>query len=315
MTSSEVFPSKPIPAHTIKLSVCDAYSPKVWVTQCHFWATDEVHSFEIAYETLREGLSRTLAELPGFAGVIRRASQDPRDLIVDVQANAHVNLYSEDLTTSEDIPGYASLAATNFPVTGLVVPFSPPITLTPVSEGAPMLVAKLNKLQGGLALAFGFNHLLADASTVAEVERVWSSHTADVSARMTQVHTSLEGDDDARTRLSSAIDGSSSTFEDAHWKVFPTNMSQLNLPDQAVTTEAAMTMLQKAKEAHWAALNGGVKVSKWNIWRFTPESLAQLKRDAATSDSTKWISTMDGESERSSVDRGDFADIRLPQHL
>ena len=37
-----------------------------------------------------------------------------------------------------------------------------------------MLTARLNLLDGGLALTFGFNHLLSDGATVVEVERIWA---------------------------------------------------------------------------------------------------------------------------------------------
>lgn len=296
MPDSKVFPSEPVPQHTIKLSICDAYSPKLWVTQTLFWpSTDSSNeSFQRSFEALKQGLSRTLHEIPALAGHIARASDDPRDLVVSVEAGAHVDFTCEDLSTKEGIPSYATLRAEGFPMTDLRIPFSPPITLVPVSEGAPMFTAKLNRLEGGVGLSFGFNHLFADAATVAEVERMWSCHTADVSCeRTTQSHKPAIDDQAVRQQLSASQEGVEE-FQDEHWKVFPTDRSQLYLPRQAVSAEAAMTMLQEAKNTHLAALNGALGEPKWCIWRFTPDSLMKLKKDASSApDATKWISTMD----------------------
>lgn len=156
-----------------------------------------------------------------------------------------------------------------------------------------MLEVKLNLLKGGLALAFGFNHLLADASTLSEVERIWSSHSADVSAgREQQRHKSDTDDSGIRSRLSKPIDGIG-PFTNEHWKVFPTEYSQLHLSRTAVVKEAALSALHKAKEAHLAALGSKVEQTSWAIWNFSSENLVQLKKDAAGTDAAEWISTMD----------------------
>lgn len=171
--------------------------------------------------------------------------------------------------------------------------FSKPETLTPTSEGARLLTAKLNLIKGGLALTFAFNHLLADASTVAEVERIWSLHTADVSAGREQKRYRAEIDDIAiRSRLSTPVDGAGA-FTNEHWKVFPTEFSQLHLSKTAVTKEAALSVLEQTKEAHLAALGGKIEKTLWAIWRFAPESLVELKKDASGTDAAQWISTMD----------------------
>lgn len=177
--------------------------------------------------------------------------------------------------------------------TDLVLAFSKPETLTPTSEGARLLTTKLNLIKGGLALSFGFNHLLADASTVAEVERIWSLHSADVSAgREQQQHKADTDDAGIRNRLSKPVEGAGN-FTDKHWKIFPTEFSQLHLSKTAVTKEAALSVLEQTKEAHLAALGGKIEKTIWAIWNFTPESLVQLKKDAAGTDAAQWISTMD----------------------
>lgn len=228
------------------------------------------------------------------AGTIVKASDDPRDVYIKLADDSHVEFPREDLSKTENIPSYSSLEAEGFPMkTELVLAFSKPETLTPTSEGARLLEIKLNLIKGGLALSFGFNHLLADASTVAEVERIWSLHSADVSAGREQQRHKVDSDDPGiRSRLSKPVDGAG-TFTEPHWKVFPTEFSQLHLSRTAVTKEAALSALQQAKGAHLAAMGGKVEKTMWAIWNFTPESLVQLKKDASGTDAAQWISSMD----------------------
>jgi hypothetical protein len=156
-----------------------------------------------------------------------------------------------------------------------------------------LLTVKLNLIKGGLALSFGFNHLLADASTVAEVERIWSLHSADVSdGREQQQYKTNTDDSGIRARLSKPVEGAGA-FTDNHWKIFPTEFSQLHLSKTAVTKEAALSVLEQTKEAHLAALGGKIEKTIWAIWNFSPDSLVQLKKDAAGPDAAQWISTMD----------------------
>lgn len=293
--SSVVAPSKPVTEQVIKLSICDAYSPKVWVMQTHFWPCEDAATFDKAYEALKQGLGRTLTEVPGLLGRTGRTSDDPRDLVVFVDDNAHVDFPAEDFTTNPDVPSYAELKAAGFPTTGLIEILSSEVTLTAVYEGAPMLAAKFHKLKGGMALFFGFNHLLADASTIAETERIWSLHTADVSAGVEQqLHKGSGDDEQTRQRMSTPATGASTAFKDPHWKIFPTPLSQLGLSKEKQAKEPALKMVHKAKEDYWATVEGKVDSPKWCMWRFTPAQLAQLKKDCSEDlPSGEWISTMD----------------------
>jgi hypothetical protein len=293
MAEFKVYPSKHVAVQIVKLSLCEAYSPKVWVTQTHFWPLHEDVSFEKCYNILKEGLARTLSEIPALAGTIGRLSEDPRDLAIKIGSDAHVEFGREDLSNKDGIPNYAALKAAGFPITDLVASLSQPVTLAPVFEGSPMLTAKLNLIDGGLALSFGFNHLLADAATVAEVERIWSQHTKDVSLGRSRTHKPNIPEAEVRKRLSTAVIGADE-FKDEHWKVFSTVRSQLNLPKAAVNKEAALTVLEETKNAHVASLNGQhIEEANWCMWKFSVKSLARLKKDASGPDTTQWISTMD----------------------
>ncbi|PIB02987.1 hypothetical protein CB0940_11858 [Cercospora beticola] len=292
MAEFKVFPSEPVEKHTIKLSICDAYSPKVWVTQTHFWPLPDSSRAQRGYDILKEGLARTLAEIPALSGTIGRTSDDPRDLVVVVDDDAHVEFAWENLVGKAEIPSYAQLKEDGFPLTGLVALCSQPVALTPVHEGARMLTAKLNYLDGGMALSFGFNHLLADAATVAEVERIWSLHCADVSNGTQQKHKLQLPESTIRERLSKAS-SEAGPFDDEHWRVFPTTRSQLNLPRESVSKEAALTVLEETKKAHLASIKSELEETKWCMWKFSAEALGKLKNDASLPSGEQWISTMD----------------------
>ncbi|QIX01321.1 hypothetical protein AMS68_006838 [Peltaster fructicola] len=291
---SPVFPSKPVGEHVIKSSLTDVYSPKVWVMQTHFWSCESTASFEEAYTALKEGLSRTLSEVPGFAGTAQRASDDPRDLVVLISSTAQVDFPAIDHTTNAAIPTYDEIKAAGFPMTALIKPFAPPVTLTAVYEGAPLLALQFNKLRGGMALSFGFSHLLADASTIAEVERIWSSHTADASAAIQQRGYKSSGDDEAdRLRMSTPTPGTSDGFENPHWKLFRTEASALALPKQPARYEATLEMVRDAKRREAASGEAPKDDPKWCMWYFSPAQLARLKVDCSASlQQGEWISTM-----------------------
>ncbi|EME83212.1 uncharacterized protein MYCFIDRAFT_215225 [Pseudocercospora fijiensis CIRAD86] len=292
--NNKVYPSGHVPKHVVHLSICDVYSPKSWVTQALFWPMPKHATFGQCYDILRQGLSRTLAEVPALAGTTARTSSNPRDIIVDIDEDAHVEFAREDLSSWEEIPSYETLKAAGFPMAGLVEPFSKPETLTSITEGSRMFTAKLNLLKGGMALSFGFNHLLADASTVAEIERIWSQHTADVSCGEKRSHRHKVEDEAIRARLSAPVAGSGD-FVDAGWKVFPTSDSQLNLPPAPAATKERRTTFVEAtiKAARDSQKdNDDADRAHWALWSFSTESLAKLKKDAAGPDPTKWISTM-----------------------
>ncbi|KAI5367214.1 putative transferase [Septoria linicola] len=288
----KVYPSETIIARTIKLSICDAYSPKAWVTQVHFWPLADPDKFQRAYDILKLGLGRTLTEIPALAGTICQLSDDPRDLGIHIDHDPYVEFAFKDLSDSNHIPKYADLKANGFPLAGLVEPLSQPAMLSPVHEGSRMITAQLSRLDGGLALSFGVNHVLADATSLAEIERVWSLHTADVSNHVTSTHRPEMDEMASRTRLSSPV-CKTARFSDEHWKVFPTGRSQLNLPREATTKEAVLTLLDDAKRAMQASCGGDAEEIKMCLWSFSSSSLAKLKSVAAGCDASQWISTMD----------------------
>ncbi|KAF2718112.1 hypothetical protein K431DRAFT_287960 [Polychaeton citri CBS 116435] len=274
MDDVKVYPDKSVEPQISKLSLCDVYAPKIWVTQCHFWPCEERQPFERTYEILKQGLARVLSEIPELAGRITRGSDDPRDIYIEVNPNASIDFSHEDLSIVEDIPSYLALRSGGFPVQDIKLRILPDITLLPVTVGSPIFTAKLNKLKGGLCMTFGLNHLFADMSSVSEVERLWSLHTADVSSGRQSTYRPAINDVSFRERLSVAPPGAA-PFNDPHWMVSPTQQSQLNLPAAA------------------DSISGQVDATKWCMWRFSPENLTTLKKDASSSDATKWISTID----------------------
>ncbi|USW49023.1 Putative transferase [Septoria linicola] len=268
----KVYPSETIIARTIKLSICDAYSPKVWVTQVHFWPLADPDKFQRAYDILKLGLGRTLTEIPALAGTICHLSDDPRDLGIHIDHDPHVEFAFKDLSDSNHIPRYADLKANGFPLAGLVEPLSQPAMLSPVHEGSRMITAQLSRLDGGLALSFGVNHVLADATSIAEIERIWSLHTADVSNHVTSTHRPGMDEMASRTRLSLPVS---------------------QPPTGSNYQKAALTLLDDAKRAMQASCGGDAEEIKMCLWTFSSSSLAKLKSVAAGCDASQWISTMD----------------------
>jgi trichothecene 3-O-acetyltransferase len=212
---SKVRPSESGAEHTIKLSVCDAYAPKVFVTQTHFWPLPAGESLEPEpypsalqrYAVLREALSRTLSEVPMLGGTVVQQTSDPRDLAVRIGHDAYVGFVLDDCSGRPGVPSYAELQAAGFPVPPtLAQHFSQPVMLQPVHEGSPTFIAKLNVLEGGLALTVAANHLVADAAVVNELQRIWSQHAMDVSNNQRHRHRRDIPELSIRARLSKPVE-------------------------------------------------------------------------------------------------------------
>lgn len=288
-----VYPSNDVPNEVIKLSVCDAYSPKIWAKQTLFWPLDDESKAGLIYDILKQGMSRLLADVPGLTGTTGRGSDDPRDLVINIPSNGHVHFTYENLIGKDGIPDYASLASGSWPMTDVVVPFSPPGTMSQIFEGAAFFTAQLNVLDGGLALCFAINHLLVDGASIALIEELWSKHTADVSnGKPFHSHRGNSPDLDIRKRLSTPVEGAKE-FTHPNWALFPTDKSQVNLPRLTPSKETALGVLETAKKEHLANVNQQAENVKWCVWHFSAENLAKLKQDASGPDKSQWISTID----------------------
>lgn len=291
--ASQVFPSSDVPKHTIRLSVCDAYSPKIWAKQTLFWPLDDASESASIYDVLKQGMARLLTDVPALTGTTGRGSEDPRDLVINIPSNGNVQFTLENLIGKEGIPDYASLASQGWPMTDVVAPFSPPGTMSQIFEGAPFFTAQLNILDGGIALCFAINHLLVDGASIAEIEELWSKHTADASTgKEFQSYRGDSPDLEIRKRLSTPIEGVKD-FQHDNWALFPTEKSQVNLPKLMPSKETALGVLETAKKEHLANVNQEAEDVKWCVWYFSADSLAQLKKDASGSDKSQWISTID----------------------
>ncbi|KAF2165792.1 hypothetical protein M409DRAFT_55661 [Zasmidium cellare ATCC 36951] len=294
-TSDEfnVYPCIDVQKQVIKLSVCDAYSPKIWAKQTLFWPLDDRSKAGFIYDVLKEGMSRLLADVPGLTGMTGRGSEDPRDLVINIPSNGPAEFTFDNLVGKHGIPDYASLKSQHWPMSDVVVPFSPPGTMSQIFEGASFFKAQLNVLNGGLALCIAMNHLLTDGASIAEIEEIWSKHTADVSdGKPFQSHRIETPDYDIRKRLSTPIDGAKD-FTHVNWDLFPTEKSQVNLPKLTPSKETALGVLETAKKEHLSNVNVQAEDVKWCVWYFSAESLSKLKQDASGTDKSQWISTID----------------------
>lgn len=293
METVKVFPPQTAAGQEIQLSLCDVYSPSVWVVQTHFWRLKDSTSYARIFQVLQEGLRRTVSEIPALAGTVGYGhSGDPRDLVLSIGSDAHVEFICEDLSGNDDVPPYDKLEAEGFPMTGLLAQFAPPITVAPVSAGACGLVAKLNLLKHGVALAWAFNHLFTDAGGIAEIEYIWAMHTADASSGKEGLYRTRTPDQDIRKQLSTPEPGVTE-FDDPYWKEFPIEQSQLFVPRDTVKAESALVTIRERKQAELTEMGKALDETRWLMLYFSPDNLAKLKLKASGPDQATWISTMD----------------------
>lgn len=292
MDDPKVFPSTPVPAQTIPVSTVDGLALKGWVTQTLFWPLNA--PVEQNYRNLKEGLSRTITEIPALAGRLRRASDKPGDLFIELEENAHVQFTYEDLSSKDEIPSYAALKQKGFPLTGLRAPTSPPVTLGTVLEYSPMIVAKLNQLERGLAMTLGFNHVLADGATATVIESIWAAHTKDVREGVSpQAHKPITPDDEIRKRLSTPPPGAGPLSSEI-WHLAPAEETFWHLHKDTASFAKAVMKIQQEKMQYLASVGGKPEETNWCIWYFSPSSLADLKKTASENNSADdWISTGD----------------------
>jgi trichothecene 3-O-acetyltransferase len=290
---SLVYASTNVKKQTIKLSLTDAYSPKIWAKQTLFWTLKDPSVFHSIYDILRQGLARVLTDVPALTGTVGRGSEDPRDLVINVPSNGHVVFTKVDLSETDDVPDYATLSSRGWPMTDVVAPFSPLGTMSQIFEGAAFFTAQLNILRGGFALCFAINHLLVDGASIAEVEELWAKHTGDVcNGKEFQSHRIGIPDAEIKERLSTPIEGAKE-FEHPNWALFPTEKTQVNLPKLTPSKETLLGVFEAAKKDHLANVKQQAEDVKWCVWYFSAQCLAQLKKDASSEDKSQWISTVD----------------------
>lgn len=294
MADFEVRPYEKVPAQVIKVSVTDAIAPKNWPLQLVFWPLEDAGLARPCHENLKEGLSRLLADVPALAGNITRGSEeDPRDLAITIRDGAAVEFPFEDVSAVEAIPSYDDLLRGGFPTTGLKVPLSPKASLGPMVEGSPMFCAKLNQIRGGLVLAFGFAHVLADGLAVSELSRLWSLHTANgsqgVAFRKLKIATP---DEEIRKYLSTPPRLDPGAALDSFLQVVPSEEAVNHLPRDAASAQEAKQKTTAIMMGHLAAIGEKPETRSFAMWKFTPEKLAELKK-AASGSAVDWVSTMD----------------------
>lgn len=300
MSASHVQPCEAIPAQIIKLSFTDAIAPKNWPVQLLFWPLEDPCLFHDVYSNLKEGLSRLLAEVPVLLGSLNRASsEDARFLAVTILEGASVEFDCEDVSAKQDIPSFEELLHSGFPTTGLKVPLSPKASLDPMVEGSPTLCAKLNRIKGGVVLAFGFSHVVADGLAVSVLTTLWAQHSADAAQGVRfRKYKPVTPDDEIRQRLSTSPSVGADTGLDGFLAVIPSDEGVNYLPRDAAEAYQAKQKQIKVMMGHMALLGERPEPRSFAMWNFTLESLARLKTAASAADTAHpgggdWISTMD----------------------
>lgn len=269
----------PFPTRVFKLSTVDQYVPKQWISRAFFFPLAANSTHEQVCGHLREGLSRTLTQLPILAGRIGRVCEGGQyaHIVVDKESEVYFGVRDHRGGHGHSLRDYARLREECFPMRDLASCASPEVLNLPPTEGSGVFTAQVNFVHGGLVLVFGISHLVGDAVAWATITRLWALHTK-ASSQEEEPNLEELRSDEARQQLSQG-----STVQEEQdsslWAVCDVADSSVNLPKLAVTRQTSFDVAQKPT------------LSSWRIWYFSPENLRQLKQDATPS--TSWISTND----------------------
>jgi hypothetical protein len=162
------------------------------------------------------------------------------------------------------MPSYAELQAEHFPLSKLDPAHLSPLGLMPNTIDAPVMAAQANFIGGGLLLAVGVHHSASDASAVGAILDIWAQNTAAAYDSHKLRFTQFEPQHCDRSTLMTGTSGAK--VED-----FPAYFFQ---PAASKAPEKG-----KSHQIPRAPLQLPPMVSY--IFRFSPESLATLKVDAA----------------------------------
>lgn len=242
------------------------------------------------YSRLRAGLSRTLVQLPLMAGRIERGAEEEK-VQIRIKADAGVNFFLKDHhgdgsndgdERSNRLPTYPQLKARHFGISALNEFGSDLLELPPISEGSGVFRAQANFVTGGLLLAIGFSHAVADGESLGTVQRIWARNTNEAAAQ-TAIPRTLLFDED-RAKLSQSNDNGTIP-DDYPWSV--KDRAEDHLITLPKLENPQTTSLKQPSVCHKVSWVSCV------IWYISPEKLRDLKKIASPIDKNQWISTLD----------------------
>ncbi|KAA8650888.1 hypothetical protein EYZ11_005831 [Aspergillus tanneri] len=288
MANEWVEAAAPLQPQSIQLAPLEQYSPRLFISAvlCFHIPPSSPFFAEDIYSRLRVGLSRTLVQVPVLAGRIYNSAEADGKATIRIHSNARVEFSFRHYTSGDLLAPYsfARLKVQQFPI------FSPTcltIDLLPVSpvvaDDSPVFVARASFIDGGLLLAFGVSHAIADGTSVGIIQKIWAHHTRNAKTAMPSVLSPLPFDKDRARLFHGNNHGTLSAM--SPWRICDRSW---NAPLSLKTLETAAAT-QLPQDASWSI---GPHRSK-AIWCFSPEKLQELKQCASTQDPSQWISTYD----------------------
>ena len=290
----------PAPTQIITLSTLDQYTPKYWTARALFFPVSPEFTHEQIYSHLKEGLSRTLTQVPVLTGRICRQSESSQVAAIRIDENSgvefsfkeHCIINGQQSNASTMFPTYAKLKMEHFPMHSLMDCGAPKALFSPIAEGGTVFAAQANFMPGGLALVTGIAHLVADAEAWTVIVRLWALHTAEATRGKSPVHSTVLEFDEIRQKLSQGIPDVKE-LNDPLWMIDEVTRSPLYLPKAISASERDPVEERARQDKDRNSSEKRPSLSSWRIWYFAPEKLRQLKQAASAPGAVQWISTMD----------------------
>lgn len=157
------------------LSPIDMLMPRMHVPKLLYFASTAEPADLIS--NLMVALELTLKSMPIIAGSVATSKQDGvQKGSLSVQSPF---LKAEDILSANDLRDeydYEQLRAAHFPTDMVAFDAVAPKLFGKAADSAPVMVAQVNFLRGGVLLFLGFHHCVLDEVGIFNVMRVWSSY-------------------------------------------------------------------------------------------------------------------------------------------
>lgn len=162
------------------LTPIDNILPRYYVSKLFFFPTSQTVATTDTIEALKGGLEKTIQAFPLLAGTVHEIQpatyQEQRGrLCVSSPWHTMSDMFSvEDLTTNRALD-YSILRAAGFPIHKLdAATLLPRDTLSGPTARCVML-AKVNKIKGGLIVAHSLSHAVLDGGGMAVIVKIWAA--------------------------------------------------------------------------------------------------------------------------------------------
>ena len=152
-----------MPSHTAILGTLDQLSPATYINFSWFFSTSDPDS---AVQSLKDGVQKTVEQLPFLSGKIYNTTEDGRSYTVISWSDETPHVELEDITAS-DMPTYAELEQKHVPLSLLGHNLRPLESRDPKKfPRLSALASSYAKLDGGLIWTIAMHHQLMDGGGI-----------------------------------------------------------------------------------------------------------------------------------------------------